>query len=268
VKESVFPFAKFPGVDTILGPEMRSTGEVMGIADTFARAFGKAMLASGIELGRPSRRPRRCVFISVKDEDKPAACHIARRLRALGFEISRRGARRRRCARARPGEVVNKVNEGSPHVVDAHPQRDGRHRRQHDDRREGGARQLLAAAPDAPRQHPVLHDHRRGARGVRRARGAGRADRARAVAPGVATGEAWGLRVASEERTLIGLSDAARDKENQAEVSDREAKARLATRKVDADGVHKHRARFDEAQRKSAEVRDEEASFEAWRPKR
>ena len=59
MKESVFPFAKFPGVDTILGPEMRSTGEVMGIADTFARAFGKAMLASGIELGaarRPARR--------------------------------------------------------------------------------------------------------------------------------------------------------------------------------------------------------------------
>ena len=88
VKESVFPFAKFPGVDTILGPEMRSTGEVMGIADTFARAFGKAMLASGIELGLPAAdSPRRGAFVSVKDEDKPAAIHIARRLRALGFEV-------------------------------------------------------------------------------------------------------------------------------------------------------------------------------------
>ncbi len=108
VKESVFPFAKFPGVDTILGPEMRSTGEVMGIADTFARAFGKAMLASGIELGLPDReaRTRRGAFISVKDEDKPAAIHIARRLRALGFEILAtrghgRGARARAHRRRR-----------------------------------------------------------------------------------------------------------------------------------------------------------------------
>jgi hypothetical protein len=84
----------------------------------------------------------------------------------------------------------------------------------------------------------------------------------------LAVGEAWGLRVAAEERMLLGHTDAARDKETQAEVSDREAKARLATRKVDADGVHKHRARFDQAQRKGAEVRDEEACFEAWRPKR
>ncbi|MDP8999719.1 MAG: carbamoyl-phosphate synthase large subunit, partial [Myxococcota bacterium] len=88
VKESVFPFAKFPGADTILGPEMRSTGEVMGIAETFARAFGKAMLASGIDLALPvAGSARRRAFISVKDEDKPAAIHIARRLRALGFEI-------------------------------------------------------------------------------------------------------------------------------------------------------------------------------------
>jgi carbamoyl-phosphate synthase large subunit len=121
VKESVFPFAKFPGADTILGPEMRSTGEVMGIAETFARAFGKAMLASGIELSLPEKRTlRRRAFISVKDEDKPAAIHIARRLRALGFDILATRGTAAALSRARiPADVVKKVNEGSPHVVDA-----------------------------------------------------------------------------------------------------------------------------------------------------
>jgi carbamoyl-phosphate synthase large subunit len=121
VKESVFPFAKFPGADTILGPEMRSTGEVMGIAETFARSFGKAMLASGIELALPEPgSKRRHAFISVRDEDKPAAIHIARRLRAMGFDILATRGTAAAVARARvPVEVVKKVNEGSPHVVDA-----------------------------------------------------------------------------------------------------------------------------------------------------
>jgi carbamoyl-phosphate synthase large subunit len=119
VKESVFPFAKFPGADTILGPEMRSTGEVMGVAGTFARAFGKALLASGIELGLPEGSPRRRAFISVKDEDKPAAIHIARRLRALGFDVLATKGTAKALTRARiPVEVVQKVNEGSPHVID------------------------------------------------------------------------------------------------------------------------------------------------------
>jgi carbamoyl-phosphate synthase large subunit len=120
VKESVFPFAKFPGADTILGPEMRSTGEVMGIADTFAHAFGKAMLASGIELGLPAPdSPRRGAFVSVKDEDKPAAIHIARRLSALGFEVLATVGTAAALVRANiPAKVVQKVNEGSPHVVD------------------------------------------------------------------------------------------------------------------------------------------------------
>ncbi|HEY4016763.1 MAG TPA: carbamoyl-phosphate synthase large subunit [Polyangiaceae bacterium] len=120
-KESVFPFAKFPGADTILGPEMRSTGEVMGIAETFARSFGKAMLASGIELVLPDAdSERRQAFISIKDEDKPAAMHIARRLRALGFDIVATRGTAAALTRARiPSGVVNKVNEGSPHVVDA-----------------------------------------------------------------------------------------------------------------------------------------------------
>jgi carbamoyl-phosphate synthase large subunit len=100
---------------------MRSTGEVMGIAETFARAFGKAMLASGIDLGLPDASTvRRRAFISVKDEDKPAAIHIAQRLRALGFDILATRGTAGALMRARvPAEVVKKVNEGSPHVVDA-----------------------------------------------------------------------------------------------------------------------------------------------------
>ncbi len=120
VKESVFPFAKFPGADTILGPEMRSTGEVMGIAETFARAFGKALIASGIALSGPGPQSKRhCVFVSVKDEDKPAAIHIARRLRALGFDVLATVGTAAALSRARiPARVVQKVNQGSPHVVD------------------------------------------------------------------------------------------------------------------------------------------------------
>jgi carbamoyl-phosphate synthase large subunit len=114
VKESVFPFSKFPGVDTILGPEMRSTGEVMGIADTFARAFGKSLLASGHRLPRSGR-----AFISVKDDDKPAACVVARRLVALGFTICATRGTAKALERAQiQADVLNKVGEGSPHVVD------------------------------------------------------------------------------------------------------------------------------------------------------
>jgi carbamoyl-phosphate synthase large subunit len=125
VKESVFPFAKFPGADTILGPEMRSTGEVMGISDTFARAFHKSMLASGLAVYAPEERkqeakPTPRVFISVKDEDKPVACLIARRLRAMGFELCATSGTAAALARSRiPSDVLKKVNEGTPHVVDA-----------------------------------------------------------------------------------------------------------------------------------------------------
>ena len=118
VKESVFPFAKFPGVDTILGPEMRSTGEVMGIADTFARAFGKSMLACGVAI--PVAVPGKRVFVSVKDADKPLAAVLARRLRALGHDILATAGTADAIERARvPVERVQKVKEGSPHVVDA-----------------------------------------------------------------------------------------------------------------------------------------------------
>jgi carbamoyl-phosphate synthase large subunit len=114
VKESVFPFARFAGVDTILGPEMKSTGEVMGIDRSFAMAFAKAELAASSDLPTDG-----CVFISVRDEDKPHLEPIVRGLGELGFAIvATRGTARYieklgvRCA------TVNKVLEGSPHVVD------------------------------------------------------------------------------------------------------------------------------------------------------
>jgi carbamoyl-phosphate synthase large subunit len=114
VKESVFPFAKFPGVDTQLGPEMRSTGEVMGVASTFARAFGKALRAAGVKLPSSGR-----AFISVRDDDKPAACVVARRMRALGFTIVATEGTADVLERARISvERVAKVGEGSPHIVD------------------------------------------------------------------------------------------------------------------------------------------------------
>jgi carbamoyl-phosphate synthase large subunit len=114
-KESVFPFGKFPGVDTILGPEMRSTGEVMGIAVSSALAFGKAMVAAGMELPRHG-----AVFISVKDQDKARACYAARRLRNLGFTlVATRGTARALEECRIPCQVINKVQQGSPHCVDA-----------------------------------------------------------------------------------------------------------------------------------------------------
>ncbi len=114
VKESVFPFTKFPGVDTILTPEMRSTGEVMGIADNFPDAFYKALLSAYSELPDEGK-----VFISVKENDKPAATELARRLRDLGFEIiATRGTREILERAGVEAEPVHKVGEGRPHIVD------------------------------------------------------------------------------------------------------------------------------------------------------
>jgi carbamoyl-phosphate synthase large subunit len=114
VKESVFPFAKLPGVDTLLGPEMRSTGEVMGIALTYPEAFDKAMLASGMRLPVEGT-----VFISVRDEDKDGAVKVAGRLAALGFRIvATDGTARALSGAGVPCERVNKVRQGSPHSVD------------------------------------------------------------------------------------------------------------------------------------------------------
>jgi carbamoyl-phosphate synthase large subunit len=114
VKESVFPFLKFPGADTILGPEMRSTGEVMGLDRDFFRAFAKAQLAAGNVLPRKGR-----VFLSVRDEDKGAIVDVARRLSALGFKlIATRGTREVLRRAGIECEHTNKVKEGQPHIVD------------------------------------------------------------------------------------------------------------------------------------------------------
>jgi carbamoyl-phosphate synthase large subunit len=116
LKEAVFPFIKFPGVDTILGPEMKSTGEVMGIDLTFGRAFAKSQLSVGPAGSLPTSGT---VFISVKDKDKPAAVQLAKALHELGFAIlATRGTADAIRASGIPVEVVLKVIEGRPHVVD------------------------------------------------------------------------------------------------------------------------------------------------------
>jgi carbamoyl-phosphate synthase large subunit len=115
VKEAVMPFARFPGVDTILGPEMRSTGEVMGWDRTFPRAFLKAQMGAGTHLPEGGR-----VFLSIRDADKtPAMAAAARGLVDLGFEIvATRGTAAFLAAHGIAAEVVNKVYEGRPHIVD------------------------------------------------------------------------------------------------------------------------------------------------------
>ena len=115
VKEAVFPFARFPGVDIILGPEMKSTGEVMGIDHDFGTAFAKAQLAAGTVLPLTGS-----VFISVRDGDKPALVDAARRLVAMGFEVvATSGTARFFEEHGIAVKRINKVMEGRPHVVDA-----------------------------------------------------------------------------------------------------------------------------------------------------
>ncbi len=115
VKEAVFPFARFPHVDTLLGPEMKSTGEVMGLDTNFARAFAKAQLGAGVVLPLAGT-----VFLSVKESDKPAIVPVARRLFELGFTIMATNGTAKCIAEAGiPVKRVNKVLEGRPHCVDA-----------------------------------------------------------------------------------------------------------------------------------------------------
>jgi carbamoyl-phosphate synthase large subunit len=114
VKEAVFPFNKFPGVDTILGPEMKSTGEVMGVGKTFGEAFVKSQLGAGVKLPTSGK-----VFLSVKNSDKPIAVQVARDLVELGFSlVATKGTAAAISAAGIPVGTVNKVVEGRPHVVD------------------------------------------------------------------------------------------------------------------------------------------------------
>jgi carbamoyl-phosphate synthase large subunit len=122
VKEAVFPFVKFPGVDTILGPEMKSTGEVMGVGKTFGEAFVKSQMGAGTKLPRPftaAGEPSGKVFISVKNNDKPRAIEVARALDAMGFSVlATKGTAAAINAAGVTCAVVNKVTEGRPHIVD------------------------------------------------------------------------------------------------------------------------------------------------------
>jgi carbamoyl-phosphate synthase large subunit len=114
VKEAVFPFIRFPGVDTILGPEMKSTGEVMGVGESFAEAFLKSQLAAGVKLPSAGN-----VFVSVKNPDKPKVLDVARALSGLGFKlVATRGTAAALAAAGLPVTPVNKVAEGRPHIVD------------------------------------------------------------------------------------------------------------------------------------------------------
>ncbi|MCK9379548.1 MAG: carbamoyl-phosphate synthase large subunit [Sulfuritalea sp.] len=114
VKEAVFPFIKFPGVDTILGPEMKSTGEVMGVGRTFGEAFVKSQLAAGTRLPTSGK-----VFVSVKPADRAKAVDVARELHELGFAlVATRGTAGAIEAAGIPVGIVNKVAEGRPHIVD------------------------------------------------------------------------------------------------------------------------------------------------------
>jgi carbamoyl-phosphate synthase large subunit len=115
VKESVFPFARFPGVDTVLGPEMRSTGEVMGLDRTFEIAFAKSQLGGG------TRVPRKgTVFVSVRESDKTRIVDAVRLLSSVGFKVmATSGTQRFLSDHGVPAEKVNKVLEGRPHIVDA-----------------------------------------------------------------------------------------------------------------------------------------------------
>jgi carbamoyl-phosphate synthase large subunit len=122
VKEAVFPFVKFPGVDTILGPEMKSTGEVMGVGKTFGEAFVKSQIGAGTKLPRPrtpAGEPAGKVFISVKNNDKLRVIEVARDLVDLGFTLlATKGTALAINAAGVTCATVNKVTEGRPNIVD------------------------------------------------------------------------------------------------------------------------------------------------------
>jgi carbamoyl-phosphate synthase large subunit len=115
VKEAVFPFARFPGVDILLGPEMKSTGEVMGLDRDFALAFAKSQLGAGVDLPRSGT-----LFVSVRDDDKAGVLASVKRLAGLGFRVVATGGTQRFLKEnGVEAEKVNKVLEGRPHIEDA-----------------------------------------------------------------------------------------------------------------------------------------------------
>ena len=175
VKEAVLPFARFPGSDTQLGPEMKSTGEVMGVAENFPAAFGKAVAAAGAPLPTEGS-----VFLSVCDTDKSAATILAQRLHSLGFKIyATRGTATALTSLGIPVHVVNKVFQGEPQRRQPHRERRDRARRS--TRRSAAApaatatrsarRRCARASPASPRwpapPRPSRRSRRRGGRACR-----------------------------------------------------------------------------------------------------
>ncbi len=208
VKEAVFPFARFPGVDTVLGPEMRSTGEVMGLdwrrpgedpGAAFARAFAKSQLGGGVML--PSEG---CAFISVKAADKPFIVEPARRLLEAGFSVIATGGT---CAHLREQglevALIKKVLEGAAEHRGRHEERRGADRLQHHRGPPVAGGLLLAQAHGADDEDSLLHDHRRRARrgaghhGPRRARSAPAAE--------LSAGLALSLQAAAPNVSAPGL---------------------------------------------------------------
>ena len=167
VKEAVFPFARFPNVDTILGPEMKSTGEVMGLDSSFERAFAKSQLGAGVILPEAGT-----VFLSVKDADKSGLPALARRLTEMGFAITGHPRHRRAHPRGRPAGHSRQQGAGRPAALRGRdPVRRGAAGDQHRVDAAVGRRQLRhpPQRPDARRS--ALHDHgRRPGRGARHRR--------------------------------------------------------------------------------------------------
>ena len=157
VKEAVFPFDRFPGIDPLLGPEMKSTGEVMGLDREFGRAFAKAQIGGGQLLPASGT-----VFVSVRDADKPGVIDLAERLTELGFDLlATSGTANYLADRGIGVETVNKVLEGRPHIVDRMKKRRCSTRFQHNRRRPGHFRQLFPAPNRPNRKDSLLYDYRR-----------------------------------------------------------------------------------------------------------
>ena len=164
VKEAVLPFARFAGADAVLGPEMRSTGEVMGIAEDFPTAFGKAQAAAGVSLPEKGT-----IFISVTDSDKPAATQLATRFHDLGFEVIATSGTAEAISRMGvPVRKIKKIGEGSPNVVDCIRSGRGRPGDQHADRLGRARRRLRDPHRVCAARHPVRDDDDRRLGGLAR----------------------------------------------------------------------------------------------------
>ena len=192
VKEAVLPFERFPGADSLLGPEMKSTGEVMGVAADYPAAFGKAQAAAGSELPATGT-----VFISVTDGDKPAATQLAAGFCDMGFSILATGGTAQAIRRMGvPVERIKKLSEGSPNVVDRIEARERGPRDQHAHRLRRARRRVRDPPRGRGARDPLHHDdvgrQRRPARDPRAPHRAGRGDlapgAARRAPPGASTG--------------------------------------------------------------------------------